>query len=59
MKAYIATTGVLFALIVVAHVLRVADEGLQLAADPVYILLTAAAAGMAGWAWRLLRLMPK
>jgi hypothetical protein len=59
MKAYVSTTGVLFALIVVAHVLRVADEGLQLATNPGYLLLTGVAAAMAIWAWRLLRLMPR
>jgi hypothetical protein len=54
MKAYIVTTGVIFGLIVVAHVWRVVEEGPQLASDPVYLLLTAAAAGLSGWAWRLL-----
>ena len=45
MKAYIVTTGTLFGLIVVAHVLRIVAEP-HLAADPWYILLTAAAAEM-------------
>jgi hypothetical protein len=59
MKAYIVTTGTLFGLIVVAHVLRVVEEGSHLAADPWYILLTAAAAGMSVWAWRLVRTLPR
>ena len=58
MKAYIITTGTLFGLIVVAHVLRVVEEP-PLAADPWYILLTAAAAGISVWAWRLVRTLPR
>ena len=58
MKAYIITTGTLFGLIVVAHVLRVVQEP-PLATDPWYILLTAAAAGISAWAWRLVRTLPR
>jgi hypothetical protein len=54
MRAYLVTTGVLFALIVGAHVLRVWAEGVRLLSDPWWILLTAAAAAMSVWAWRLL-----
>jgi hypothetical protein len=59
MKAYVMTTGAVFGLIVVAHIWRVAEEGLALAKDPLYIALTLAAAGLCFWAWRLLRLMPR
>ena len=59
MKAYVMTTGSVFGLIVLAHVWRVVEEGPQLATDPFYILLTAAAAALCVWAWRLLRLMPR
>ncbi len=55
MKAYIITTGVIFALITLAHVLRVFAEGSRLAKDPFFILLTCLAAGLAIWAWRLAR----
>ena len=58
MKAYIVTTGTLFGLIVVAHLLRVVAEP-PLATDPWYILLTAAAAGISVWAWRLVRALPR
>lgn len=58
MRAYVTTTGVIFALIVAAHVLRAIVEGPQLAADPFFLLLTAAAGGMGFWAWRLLRQLP-
>lgn len=55
MKAYLATTGVLFALIVVAHVMRVTAEGFPLLRDVWWLLMTAASAALAVWAWRLYR----
>lgn len=55
MKAYLVTTGVLFALITVAHVARIIDEWPHLATDPWYLLITTAAAALCLWAWRLLR----
>ena len=53
MRAYIITTGVIFAAIALVHILRVFAEGLRLAKDPIFILLTVLAAGLAVWAWRL------
>lgn len=55
MKAYVITTGVIFVLITLAHILRVFAEGPRLAKDPFFILLTAIAVGLAVWAWRLLK----
>jgi hypothetical protein len=52
MKAYILTTGVIFGLITVAHVLRIIVEP-HLATDPLYILLPFIAAALCVWAWRL------
>ena len=54
MKAYIMTSGIIFALLAVAHVLRVMAEGTYLAAEPFVILTTCAAIGMSVWAWRVL-----
>lgn len=59
MKAYIMTTGVVFALIVLAHVLRVAEEGWALAMSPSFVLITLAAAALALWSLRLLRHLPR
>jgi hypothetical protein len=59
MKAYVVTTGSIFGLIVLAHVWRVIEEGAHLASDPVYIALTVAAAALALWAYRVLRLIPR
>lgn len=58
MKAYLIITGVIFGLITVAHIWRAFAEGSELAKSPVFllvfILLTALAAGLSIWAWRLL-----
>lgn len=60
MRPYLITTGLLFALLAAAHLLRTVAEWSRLATDPGFILegpgigLFAAALGV--WAWRLLRL---
>jgi len=59
MKAYVMTTGSVFGLLVLAHAWRVVEEGTHLAMDPSFILITAAAAALCVWAWRLLRVMPR
>jgi hypothetical protein len=56
MKAYVMTTGAVFGLITLAHVLRIIAEGPHLVTDPWYVLLTLVAAALGLWAWRLLRL---
>jgi hypothetical protein len=56
MKAYIMTTGAVFGLITLAHILRIIMEGPHLATEPLYVLLTLLTAGLTFWAWRLLRL---
>ena len=59
MKAYVITTGAVFGLLVVAHVWRVVEEGVALAKNPIYVLITIAAAALCLWAWRLFRLMSR
>jgi hypothetical protein len=56
MKVYVMTTGAVFGLIALAHVLRIIAEGTRLLTDPWYVLLTVAAGVLCLWAWRLLRL---
>jgi hypothetical protein len=53
MKAYVTVTGVLFALITLAHFWRMIYTEQHLAADPWYLLLTALAGGLALWAAKL------
>ena len=55
MRAYLISTGMLFALVAVAHVWRVVVESSALATDPWFVLLTILAVGMSAWAFRLLR----
>jgi hypothetical protein len=54
-KVYVMVTGILFGVLTIAHVLRMIEEGRDLATNPWYLLITAAAAALCVWAWRLLR----
>ena len=55
MKAYVITSGAIFALLTIAHILRIILENRHLATEPMYILITLASAGLSIWAWRLVR----
>ena len=55
MKAYLVTTGVLFGLIAVTHVLRLFAEWPHLATHPWFLLLTGLAVALCVWALTLLR----
>ena len=59
MRAYLVTTGVMFALIAVAHLWRIVAESRALATEPWFMGLTIAAVVMSGWAFRLLRTAPR
>jgi len=52
MKAYLVVTGILFAVIFVAHVWEVVDRHRMFASD---ILVLAVTAGLSVWAGRLVR----
>ena len=54
MKAYVATTGILFVLLTVAHIVRVFQET-HLARDPWFLLVTVLTFILAIWALRLYR----
>lgn len=54
MTRYVVTTGILFGLLTVAHLLRMTQER-DLATDPMFLLLTAVSAALGIWAWRLVR----
>jgi hypothetical protein len=60
MKPYLLTTGTVFALLAIAHLLRTIAEWSRLGTDPGFILegpgIGVIAAAIAIWAWRLLRL---
>ncbi len=55
MKAYVTTTGALFALLVVAHIARAVAEGPSTIKSPVFIVTTIIGATMVIWAWRVRR----
>ena len=55
MKAYVITTGVLFGLLTIAHVIRIVLENPRLVRDPFYVLITIATAALCIWAFRLVR----
>ena len=59
MKAYLLVTGTTFGLITLAHIWRVAVEGLHLATDPVFLLLTILTAALCTWSCWLLRRLPR
>jgi hypothetical protein len=55
LKAYVITTGAIFFLVILAHILRVAAEGTRLLKEPSFILTTLLATGLCVWALLLLR----
>jgi hypothetical protein len=55
LKAYLVTTGIVFALIVVAHVARAVAEGAVVLRNPLWVLLTVLAAALATWSAYLLK----
>ncbi len=55
MRAYVITSGTIFGLLALAHVLRIVGEDARLATDPFFAAITLAAAGMCAWSWRVLR----
>jgi len=54
-RLYVQVTGVLFALLVAAHLVRMFTENMALAKDPWYQGITAFAAAMTVWAFATLR----
>ncbi len=55
MRIYVIATGFVFGLLVLAHFARVVLEGAHVALDPFFVFSTGIAAGLCGWAWRLVR----
>ena len=54
MKAYIITTGIVFALIAIAHIARLATETSVLR-EPIFLVLTILAVALSVWAFVVLR----
>jgi hypothetical protein len=58
MRTYVMTTGVIFFLLVVAHIWRMAVESWRLAREPEYIVITLIALALSVWAFSLVRRRP-
>lgn len=58
MRTYVIVAGVTFGLLALVHVWRLTLEP-HLARDPWFMLVTAAAAGLALGAWRVARRSPR
>ena len=54
MRVYVITTGVIFALITISHIVRMAMEP-RVLTEPVYLFLTLLSAALAIWAVVVLR----
>ena len=59
MRAYVAITGIAFALIVVAHIARLFAEGSWLLQEPSFILTSLLSLGLTIWATLLLFKRPR
>jgi len=59
MRAYVIITGIVFALLSLAHVWRIFGENRQLATQPDFVIITLASAALSPWAWRVLRTAPR
>ncbi len=55
MRSYLVVSGVIFFLIVIAHALRLASEGMRLALEPSFGASSLVAIGMCLWAGVLFR----
>lgn len=55
MRAYVITSGTIFALIVAAHILRAIAEWSHVMHEPFFILMTISAAALSAWAFSVVR----
>lgn len=59
MRTYVAATGAIFGILVIAHLLRVVEEGPHLLREPWWVLVTIAAAAFCIWSGALLWRRPR
>ena len=55
MKNYVLISGIVFCLVVIAHVARVLAEGAELLKEPAFLFTSLLSIALAVWAWRLFR----
>lgn len=54
MKIYVVVTGIVFALLAVAHIARIVMEGAQVLFEPIFLFTSVASVGLVLWAIILL-----
>ncbi|HKE93230.1 MAG TPA: hypothetical protein VKB34_02905 [Povalibacter sp.] len=54
MRAYVITTGIVFGLLIVAHIAHVVSDGPQALKDPFFMLSSLIAVGLCAWSCRLI-----
>ena len=54
MKAYIITSGAIFALITVLHIARLVTEPMNILREPIFVVLTVLGAVLSIWAFAIL-----
>ena len=59
MKAYITTSGIVFALVALAHVWRVSVEGIHVLNSFWFVFSTLLAIGLSAWAWVVFKRLPR
>jgi hypothetical protein len=59
MRGYTITSGLLFAALVLVHLLRLALEGMGPLSNPVFLITTLCSGGMAVWAWVALKALSR
>ena len=63
MKAYVGTTGVLFALVTLVHLARTGEISQRVASDPWFVagyaIITLGTAALSVWAWKLFSRLPR
>jgi hypothetical protein len=55
MKAYVAVSGLMFLLLVLAHAARIVAEGVAVAAQPLFAISSIFSLTMCVWSWRVFR----
>jgi len=53
-RCFVIASAIIYALILVGHIARVASEGIHTLSEPLFLVTSALAVGMAGWAVYLL-----
>ena len=59
MRSYVVTTGLIYVLLLLAHVARLVAEGRSPLESTAFVATSVVAAAMAAWSWRVYRSLGK